>query len=207
MAESKQERPTMLLDTPARLKAISHPLRLGILRVLDEGELTNEELAKALNVASGKLYFHTMKLLEVGMIELAGTRQKGPLTEKLYRAAISGFLAPDEDRSKAYFSAPLQAALDLYRNTWNEIGDPHGVVAYHYLTNHTPENEAKLVKRLFELTDEFQALSVPADTPGSRQVSLMFLMHGLSPKPNHTAGNHENTKTPSDTSSGGTKPS
>ena len=188
----------MVLDTPARLKAISHPLRLGILRVLGESSLTNEELAKELKVASGKLYFHTMKLLEVGMIELAGTRQKGPLTEKLYRAAIGGFLAPDEDRSSAYFSAPLQAALDLYRNTWNEVGDPHGVVAYHYITNHTPENEAKLIKRLFELSDEFQALSVPVETPGSRQVSLMFLMHGLSPKPNHDTGNHESTKTPSD---------
>lgn len=188
----------MVLDTPARLKAISHPLRLGILRVLGEGSLTNEELAKELKVASGKLYFHTMKLLEVGMIELAGTRQKGPLTEKLYRAAIGGFVAPDEDRSSAYFSAPLQAALDLYRNTWNEVGDPHGVVAYHYITNHTPENEAKLIKRLFELSDEFQALSVPAETPGSRQVSLMYLMHGLSPKPNHETGTHESTETPSD---------
>ena len=193
----------MLLDTPARLKAISHPLRLGILRVLDDQALTNEELAKALKVASGKLYFHTMKLLEVGMIELAGTRQKGPLTEKLYRAAISGFLAPDEDRSKAYFSAPLQAALDLYRNTWNEVGDPHGVVAYHYLTNHTPESEAKLVKRLFVLFEEFQESAVPAETPGSRQISLMLLMHGLSLKSDHTTENHENTKNSSD-SGGGT---
>ena len=184
MEEARPERTTVLLDTPARLKAISHPLRLAILRVLGESALTNEELARELNVASGKLYFHTKKLLDVGFIALAETRQKGPLTEKLYRATINGFIAPDEDRSNAYFSAPLQAALELYRNTWKEIGDPQGVVAYHYLTNHTPENEAMLIQRLFALFEEFQSSAVPENTPGSRPVSLMLLMHGLSPQQN-----------------------
>jgi DNA-binding transcriptional ArsR family regulator len=204
MAENKPERTTMVLDTPERLKAISHPLRLGILRVLGDRERTNEELAKELNVASGKLYFHTKKLLEVGMIELAGTRQKGPLTEKLYRATISDFVAREEDRRTAFFSAPLQAALDLYRNTWDEIGDPHGVFAAHYFAFHTPETEAKLGKLLFELVATFQETSVTADTPGSRQVSLMLLMHGLSPKSDHQPGNAQTTSqdSPTDSDSG-----
>src|SRR5476651_1264141 len=82
------------LDSMAQAKGLSHPLRVGILRRLIEEAHTNEELADQLGVASGKLYFHTRKLLDLGMIALVGTRQKGPLTEKLYRATARRFTLP-----------------------------------------------------------------------------------------------------------------
>jgi len=39
--------------------------------------MTNEELAHELGVPSGKLYVHTKKLLDAGLIISAGSRQKG----------------------------------------------------------------------------------------------------------------------------------
>src|SRR5579871_3932829 len=95
---------TFFIRTQAHWKAISHPLRLGIVRLLRQKAMTNEELAHALGVASGKLYFHTKQLLDAGLIRFVGTRQKQAITEKLYRATNMRFrLAPlfdsEEDAS------------------------------------------------------------------------------------------------------------
>src|SRR5687768_884360 len=71
-----------ILKTTAHWKALSHPLRVAALRLLGDRAMTNEELAQALCVESGKLYFHTKQLLDAGLIELVETRAKGPITEK-----------------------------------------------------------------------------------------------------------------------------
>jgi DNA-binding transcriptional ArsR family regulator len=81
------------LKTAAHWKGLAHPLRVGILERLKNGAMTNEELAKSLGVESGKLYFHTKQLLTAGLIERAGSRQNGPITEKLYRAVAKKYVA------------------------------------------------------------------------------------------------------------------
>ena len=121
---------TFFLDNPKRMKAVSHPLRLGILRLLLQGNKTNEELAKALNVASGKLYFHTKTLLDVGMIELAETRVKGSIVEKVYKPTFTSFYQPPGDGvaepvlystvsegARLYFSRTTIPAMTIGRTT------------------------------------------------------------------------------------------
>jgi DNA-binding transcriptional ArsR family regulator len=169
------------LDSPARWKAVSHPLRLGILRQLLAGPQTNEELARALGVASGKLHFHTKKLLDAGLIVPAGTRQKGAITEKLYAAAARGFSTPTADPSAEPSLMPLlRAAAQLYQSTWQEFGDPyyHGG---HYILYHTEQSERELIGRLLALMDDFQAHAVDPETPGARPLALTQLLHRLTP--------------------------
>ena len=79
------EKPPRKLDVSPAVywKALAHPLRCGVLSLLANRQMTNEEMAKALGVESGALYFHTKHLLTANLIELAGTRPKGPIIEKL----------------------------------------------------------------------------------------------------------------------------
>ena len=193
----------IVLDSPARWKAVSHPLRLEILRVLQDGDRTNEELADALaqwrqqrsveakahrlghdalNVASGKLYFHTKTLLKAGLIELAGTRQKGPLTEKLYRTRMATFTTPPTPGEAGPRNLRLlQQALQLYQNTWKEFGDlPH--YAAHRIYYLKPEDVREIQQRLDEVVLDFCAKGLASDTPGAQGYAITALLHGLKPE-------------------------
>lgn len=174
MAINKQE-----LQSRAQWKAVSHPLRLGILRLLAErGEQTNEELARSLGEASGKLYFHTKKLLDADLIELAGTRQKGPLTEKLYRATAKRLTVPTiANDSTPPLADLLSAALDLYRNTWTQTdGMPNEThLGFHLVLPQSRERIAAFAERLRELVKEFQ--STDAESADGETTSFSALLH------------------------------
>ena len=169
-------------------KALSHPLRLGILRLLTNDALTNEELAKQLGVASGKLYFHTKKLLDAGFIAPAGTRQKGPLTEKLYRAVARRITLPDP--VKGGDSPPLEpllmAAVELYQNTWQATNGLQGQTegGYHLVLPQTPEKRREFVERLQALVHDFKEFA-SSDSPDNTPVALTLLIHAV-PLPTNT---------------------
>lgn len=72
-----------------RTKVYLHPLRQKILNILGEkGNLTQTELAKAIDATPGSTRHHLMRLKEAGFVRSAGTRP-GPQhsVEKLFRAA------------------------------------------------------------------------------------------------------------------------
>src|SRR3954463_14704403 len=60
--------------TPQELKAMSHPLRVRILRLCGENELTNKQLADRLRVAPGTVYYHVRQLVDAGFLEPAEVR-------------------------------------------------------------------------------------------------------------------------------------
>jgi DNA-binding transcriptional ArsR family regulator len=173
------------LQSQKHFKAFSHPLRLAILRLLATEAKTNEELAKALGVASGKLYFHTKTLLEAGLIEPAGTREKGHLTEKLYRTVAQQFVAsPTLDGSAPPLEALVSGGLALYRTSWEarearEVsGQQHfGELGAHLVLPHLPEQRAAFEKALRELFHNFKETAVAPDTPGAEPLALSFLFH------------------------------
>ena len=155
-----------------------HPLRLGILRLLSEDELTNEELAQALGVASGKLYFHTKMLLTSGLIEAAGTRQKGPITEKLYRSAAQRFVAATSDTSDgASLVNAVMAGLALYHNSRQQTPDLTETPGYHLVVSIHPDRMREFLDRLQQMAADFAA-SGSADTE-PRAAALTMLIHTL----------------------------
>lgn len=171
---------TFEIATTKHWKALGHPLRLGILDELRRGERTNEELAKALGVESGKLYFHTKQLLTAGMIELAGTRQKGPITEKLYRVVAQRFYAPPPtpDGDHAPFADLMASALSLYLSTWRE--DPGSLdrlnLGYHLTASLPKERIREMVAEIRQIAE--RAMVEDSDE-GSIPVALTILLHGL----------------------------
>lgn len=169
------------VTTARHWKALSHPLRLGILSELRVGERTNEELAKALNVESGKLYFHTKHLLSAGMIELAGTRQKGPITEKLYRAVADRFHAPppSTDGDRPPFLDMMSAALTLYQSSWLEdpehLKNLHG--GYHLAVALPKERVREIVGQIKQIVDT--AIAENTENEGAVPLAMTILLHEL----------------------------
>jgi DNA-binding transcriptional ArsR family regulator len=107
----------LTVDKPAQLKALGHPLRLRVLDVLGESkeELTNRELAARLGVDPGHLHFHVRMLLNAGLIELAGSRQR---REKPYRAVAAHIrVAPELTRTGAANDARA-AMLEEVQRGW-----------------------------------------------------------------------------------------
>lgn len=171
--------PSTELPNPDAWKAIVHPLRLGILGILGKSERTNEELASELGVASGKLHFHTMKLLKAGLIEPAGTRKKGPITEKLYRRTAHQFTVPmftDGERSPlGHF---ISNALALYEKSWESekltLAKQFGFHQIYFVTEETRE---RIYRQLREIMTDVEASSVDAETPTAALFSVSGLAH------------------------------
>ena len=167
--------------TPKQWKAFSHPLRLRILEALTGEPCTNEELAAALGEQSGKLYFHTKKLLDAGLIVLDSTRQKGPITEKLYRAVARRFTAPVP--VKGGKAPPLEqylvAGLDLYRSTWAETSGLDGLaeLGFHLVLPVEPERRAEFAGRVRALFEDFKAAGSAAQN--AEKIALTVVLHSV----------------------------
>jgi len=194
---------TFELRTPAQWKAFSHPLRLRILEQLADNALTNEELATVLGERSGKLYFHTKRLLDAGLIVLDRTRQKGPITEKLYRAAARQFLAapPTLGGDAPPLETALTSALALYRSDWRESGGLPGELqmGFHMTLPLAPDSRREFARRVKALFDDFQVSGSGA--PDARRVSLGVLIHSRDTKEKTTNATMEDDS-PGDGSAG-----
>ena len=53
---------------------MSHPLRVRILRLCGDSELTNKQLADRLGVDAGTAYYHVRQLVAAGFLEPAAVR-------------------------------------------------------------------------------------------------------------------------------------
>ena len=74
------------IDDPRFVKAMSHPLRVRILAMLDERRASPNQLAGWLGASLGTVAYHVRTLLQLGLIELVDeTRVRGAV-EHHYRA-------------------------------------------------------------------------------------------------------------------------
>jgi DNA-binding transcriptional ArsR family regulator len=73
--------------TPEEARALANPLRLRILRLCLDSELTNEELAARLDRDAGTMHHHVRLLVDTGFLEPASERRgrRGAI-ERPYRA-------------------------------------------------------------------------------------------------------------------------
>ncbi|KAA2261068.1 helix-turn-helix transcriptional regulator [Solihabitans fulvus] len=162
--------------TVRETKALGHPLRLRILRLCRERELTNKQLADRLDRDPGTVLYHVRQLVDAGLLEQATVRtgDSGAL-EKPYRARgntwwLDGPLA-DADADAAF--APIAAFQDELR----EAG-PASVQLYERFALHlSPEEVVELDRRILEILDEY------IDTDGQRldrpAVNGIVILHRL----------------------------
>jgi DNA-binding transcriptional ArsR family regulator len=77
----------MRLD-PRVVKALSHPTRVSVLRILDWREMASpSELSVELGVPLGTMGYHVRRLEALGVLELAATKQRRGAIEHFYRTA------------------------------------------------------------------------------------------------------------------------
>ena len=169
------------VQTEAQYKALAHPLRTGILRLLIGAPHTNEELASALNIDSGNSLFHLKRLIQVGFVRLVGTRQNRAITEKLYRAVARAFPAGsriDPAHKPANWDA-VQTGFELFGNTAQLYPD---LFRNHYIAHQvTVTLPRERVEQLMTLLNDLvrEACRCHAESPGSIPVSLTAVLHAL----------------------------
>jgi DNA-binding transcriptional ArsR family regulator len=79
-------RPITSIQDPRYVKAMSHPLRVRILALLDERKASPVELAQVLEASLGTVSYHVRTLHQLGLIDLVDeTRVRGAV-EHHYRA-------------------------------------------------------------------------------------------------------------------------
>jgi DNA-binding transcriptional ArsR family regulator len=74
------------IDDPRLVKGLAHPLRIHILRILQNRTASPSELATEIDAPLGNVSYHVRFLARVGLIELSGTQPRRGAVEHYYRA-------------------------------------------------------------------------------------------------------------------------
>lgn len=168
-------RPATVRET----KALAHPLRLRILRLCGEQELTNKQLADRLQRDPGTVLYHVRQLADAGLLEQAPVRTgaSGAL-EKPYRSTGTSW----------WLSNPLEAVeaearLAPVHAFWDELREagPDAVHTFDRFVLHlTPEEAGTLERRILAILDEY------IETDGERRehrdrpaLGGIFVLHRL----------------------------
>jgi DNA-binding transcriptional ArsR family regulator len=82
-----KQAPVTTVTDPRWLRAISHPIRVRLLAMLEEEPASPVILAAKLDQPLGTIAYHVRTLYELGLLKLVSTRQRRGATEHYYRAA------------------------------------------------------------------------------------------------------------------------
>jgi DNA-binding transcriptional ArsR family regulator len=141
--------------TVLEAKALAHPLRLRILRLCWQQELTNRQLADRLGRDPGTVLYHVRQLTDAGLLEPAPVRTgaSGAL-EKPYRArARSWWLDDPPDTAADAAFTPIEALQEELR-----AAGPAAVLTFNRFALHlSPEDAAELDRRILTIIDEYAA--------------------------------------------------
>lgn len=84
------------ISDPRVVKALGHPLRIAILRLLDEHHTaSSKELAAMLGESLEKVSYHVRLLAQLGVLQLESETPRGGVVERHYRQSLPP--APQQD--------------------------------------------------------------------------------------------------------------
>jgi DNA-binding transcriptional ArsR family regulator len=140
--------------TPREAKALRHPLRLRILRLCGQRDLTNKQLAERLGQDPGTTLHHVRQLVAAGLLDQLEVRtgSSGAL-EKPYRSSgrswwLSQVRDPDDPVAML---APIQA----FQEELSEAG-PQSLQTFARFTLHLSAAEVEeLDRRILEILDDY----------------------------------------------------
>lgn len=82
------------IESVEQLRAAADPLRMRIGSALERRAMTVTQLGALLDEAPAKIHYHVRELERVGLLQLVGTREKGGILEKYYRAVARNINVP-----------------------------------------------------------------------------------------------------------------
>jgi DNA-binding transcriptional ArsR family regulator len=114
------------INDPRLVKALAHPLRIEILRILEDQTAAPKHLAKTLGVPVTNISYHVKALAELGLIELDELTHVRGAVQHTYRSA--GKVAITDE---AWGQVPPTAKARIVSSTLNEItGAAHRAAAH-----------------------------------------------------------------------------
>lgn len=140
--------------TVREAKALAHPLRLRILRLCGQRELTNKQLADRLDRDPGTVLYHVRQLTGAGLLEPAPVRtgESGAL-EKPYRSTgLSWWLR--DSLAKSEGTGPL-APIEAFQDELREAGPDSISTFTRFTLRLSPADVAELDRRIVALLDEY----------------------------------------------------
>ncbi len=101
-------------DTPARLKAVSDPLRLLVLDLVLEKAMSVTELAERVGKAKGTVAHHVDVLVDAGLLQVVRTRKVRAVEERFYGRTARTIMFPHHVHDGDLpFLADARAMVDL----------------------------------------------------------------------------------------------
>jgi DNA-binding transcriptional ArsR family regulator len=185
-------RPVTSIDDPRYVKAMSHPLRVRILAILQERTASPVELAQVLEGTLGTVSYHVRTLHQLGLIDLVDeTRVRGAV-EHHYKAKARPKVSDEAWEQappiakQAAVGSSLQVIDDYARASAAAGGFDHADAALIRLSLTLDakgwQQLAKAVKRLFEQAQRIESDSQARLDRGSRdghqpiEVGLVMMM-------------------------------
>lgn len=100
-----------------KIKLLSDPRRMAVLRLLMSSPATLTGLARSLRQSPAWVRHHVLALLSAGLIEISEIRRTGKVTEKFYRAKAEALLLqemvlPKSRKPVVLFSGSHDLALE-----------------------------------------------------------------------------------------------
>lgn len=160
---------TLVVSEPEQLRAVADDLRVGILSLLRSRARSTQELARELDVPKGTVGHHMKVLERAGLVRVVRTRQVRAVTEKFYgRTAFLFVFAAEDEADEAGVGS------SLFRQVAREIDASPNVATFgQAMARLTPQDAARLKKRIKRLFDDFEA----ADTPGGSQYRMPVALY------------------------------
>jgi len=112
------EPPVLSLD-PRLARALSHPLRVRLLAVLNERVASPVEVSKLLDEPLQNVAYHARALLELGCIELVATVPRRGALEHYYRAVMRPFFG-ERDWARLPKSARQAVSDVVLQMVWDD---------------------------------------------------------------------------------------
>ena len=134
-------RSSLDLVDPRIAKALSHPMRARILRILNERVASPNEIAEMIDERLPNVSYHVRALLDLGCIELVDTAQRRGAIEHYYRAIVRPFFS-DSDWKRIPRSGRQAISDTLLHGIWDDVSGAIEAGAFDSRTDrhlaHTP---------------------------------------------------------------------
>jgi DNA-binding transcriptional ArsR family regulator len=160
-------------DIPT-LKAMAEPLRMRLVMLLDDGDLTVKEMAARLGVPPTRLYYHVRILEKFGLIRVTSTRMVSGIEERRYGTTALTWTVSDTMLGNPAISDVLKAMFDMARAelllalgvSGPPVGDPGGAVPMLMSTRAylTPDEVREFTHALAELIQGYTDREKRPDT-------------------------------------------
>lgn len=112
------------IDDPRLVKGLAHPLRIQILRVLENRVASPSEIAEEIGAPLGNVSYHVRFLARVGLLELTSTKPRRGAVEHYYQAVGRVRVA-----DKAWSQVPDVVKSGLISATLDQVGRTIGAAA------------------------------------------------------------------------------